>query len=115
MKPTFWMTSAAITPLAVMVAISAPAHADDVAGYLQAMHGFGVMGAGQDIHTDADAVSVGRQACQLLRAGQGARAVEETLLNSYSNYANPTAEDVIQQAHDHLCPDAPPLNWAGSR
>lgn len=94
----------------VAAALSAPAQADDTQGYLNALHGYGVIEPGAtDIHSDAEALTVGQQTCHELRGGQSARSVERHLVNFYSN---PTSEDIIKEAHDHLCPDAPPLNWS---
>jgi hypothetical protein len=110
MKHPSRVALAALVPLAMGVGLSAPAHADDTQGYLQALHGYGVIEPGEtDIHSDSEALDVGRQTCQKLRGGQSARTVERQLVKSYSN---PTSEDIIKEAHDHLCPDAPPLNWS---
>jgi Protein of unknown function (DUF732) len=88
----------------------ATARADnDTQGYLATLHGFGVVdGTYLDLQSDSEALDAGRQTCQSLRSGQSARTVESQLANKYSN---PTSEDIIQAAHQYLCPDAPPLHW----
>ena len=110
MKYLLRVAQAALVPAVMALALSAPAQADDTQGYLHALHAYGVIEPGAtDIHSDSEALDAGRQTCQKLRGGQSAHAVERGLVNSYSN---PTSEDIIKEAHDHLCPDAPPLNWS---
>jgi hypothetical protein len=99
MKHILRVAVAALT-VGLGIAFAGAAHAD-ANTYLQAMRNNHVVPG----HiSESEAVNQGMQACRAMRSGQSARALAEQLANTYDDAAS---ANIVGNAHDYLCPDAP--------
>ncbi len=103
MKHILRVAVAALT-VATGLAFAGAAQADAEA-YVQAMRSDHVVPGNI---SESDAVNEGMQACRAMRNGQSAKALAYQLANTHDDA---TSGDIVYEAHQHLCPDAPPIDW----
>ncbi len=83
------------------IGLAAPAHADPEpdAGFLTALDKAGIT-----YHTGADAVAIGRRACQLLDQGHSEPDVVNSMIQQNAGFSTDAATRFTQIAESSYCP-----------